>query len=314
MPGPAVLLLAAVLSAAARVAPVEPTEAALRKVQELRASRMGVDRSGNLWAWDRGSGVVEMISPAGESVGRARAGGARSVDADRSWGIVALTEQGRRLVVVAWDGRQAPELTLPGEAGEVTWIDERTVAVSPKTSEHRVEIWNLHQQKRLSTFGDEEPIVPKPGATRLRTVLLEYDERSALLFTLESFTGDLKVYSRDGALVRSTGIAHPDRPRTEAWIERIDEQAKKSGDVQTPGIYLWPSLTVDDQGVAWLAEACRSDGQTAALVKLPRGSPERVILNDLECCSRSLVRWGDHLIFHRESSPGGCSTSTRRML
>src|SRR5712691_10799529 len=51
---------------AARCARIEPTAATLKSVEALRARSMGVDRAGNLWAWDPQLQTVTFLAPSGD--------------------------------------------------------------------------------------------------------------------------------------------------------------------------------------------------------------------------------------------------------
>src|SRR5258708_6534448 len=74
-------------------------------------------------------------------------------------------------------------------------------ALSPQRAAHRVELWSLGKRKLVKSLGSEPEIKLVSGATRVRQVLLRYDAARRLLFTLESFTGDLQVLSLDGKVV-----------------------------------------------------------------------------------------------------------------
>src|SRR5215831_1501855 len=85
------------MPAAAHAAPVKPAAPALQLVEGLRARSMGVDRAGNLWAWEPGRDTVTFITPAGGILATYKVSGARAVDADAEWGVLALLGQGREL-------------------------------------------------------------------------------------------------------------------------------------------------------------------------------------------------------------------------
>jgi hypothetical protein len=304
--------LLAAPEAAQAAARVEPSPAALELVKTLPAQEMGVDRSGNLWVWNFQAKTVELISPAGGRLNRLQLPDGWLVDADTEWGVAGLFKGGRELRWLRWDGTLVGAAQLPGPAADVCWISAGTVAVTPEMASHRVEVWDLEKATLRESFGEETPLQPAPGATRLRTVVLRYDFARHLLYTLESFTGELKVFTHDGKLAWKAQVDNPDRAELEAWLKTVDARAKARGDLQTPTIYVL-SLALDAEGNPWVIGDEDRASQSLALVKLAAGGNETRALRDVACPSLSFVVWGEWLIAYRETPSGDLCNATRRL-
>ena len=306
--------LAACLMAAslpARAVRVEPTEAALKVVEGLRARSMGVDRAGNLWAWDPQLRKVDFVSPSGEKVASIRTPEALAVDADTEWGVVALVRDGHEL---SWfRGGKAPDvhLRLDGLAAQVCWVGPATIAVAPQTAAYRIGIWSLQDKALVKTLGEETALHPAYGATRMRAVVMRYDFGHGLLYTLESYLGDLQVFTLDGKLTWRAAVDNPRRNQDDKWLLDIDQKAKEQRDIQTPVIYS-VYLGLDHHGDPWVVRDLDLAAKTVSLVKLsPAGNVERK-LTDQGCASRPLTFWGDWLIFFTDPvSPRVCSGGRR---
>lgn len=297
----------------ARAARVEPTEAALKAVEKLRARSMGVDRAGNLWAWEPQSQRVVFLSPTGERVGSIAVPDARSLDADAEWGVVALVRDGS---VLHWfRGGKGEDLQLPldGLAAEVCWVGPATVAITPQTAAYRVGIWNLNDRALIKTFGQETVLHPTFGATRMRAVLMRYDFERGLLYTLESYLGDLQVYTLEGKLSWRVAVDNPLRADDEKWLSEIDLKAKEQKDIQTPLVHYF-YLGLARNGEAWVVRSGSQEAQSLSLARLsPGGVTERKLENQ-QCVSRSLTFWGDWLIVFTDPASARVCSQGRRFL
>jgi hypothetical protein len=298
-------------SIAASALPLPEKTAAL--AQGLQATRSGEDREGNLWVWGRTGGRVDLYNPEGELQGSARIPAATDVDADRSWGVAAITGFGLELRIASFEGAPATVLPLKDRAQGVTWIDQNTVAVSPALAAHRVEIWDLRSRTVVKRFGQETPVVPGPGVTLLRNVLLHYDERQAKLYTIESFTGDVQVFSKDGKLLRHETIAKPDRSVLEGAIAKDDQERRQRNDPVSIDL-TWFRMAVDSEGTFWSVQSCDETQKKVTFFKLPdRDRSSLVTLND-PCCNLSLALWrGWFLLFPQPGGPPNRCNSVRRI-
>lgn len=277
-----------------------PANAGLELARGLQVSEMGVDREGNLWTWDAHGQRVSLYSAQGERLFSVPIDFANEVDADRTWGIAGIFGFGRELRLLSWDGKAIVTIPLADDARAVAWIGPDTVAVAPALAAHRVEIWNVRDRVLTRKMGSEQPLTPKPGATRLRTVALHYQPERDLLYTLESFTGDLEVYSLDGRLVREAKVPPVERPIDKFLVE-MDRKARASNDVQTPAIW-WYRLAVDDAGSAWTVQSCAAESHDTTLFKVPiEGETKTLVLTNF-CCTRKLAVWGGWAVSYPDPS------------
>jgi hypothetical protein len=304
-------LLGLLLMAAAPPAAV-PQMPAIERVALLGASKVGEDSSGSLWAWNRDTGKVVRLAVDGRVLGEAVARDARAVDVE-PWGVAAVSSFGDRLSILPWAGEGTKAVALDHRVQDVAWLDTRTVAISPLTSARRIEIWDIEKGVRLRDFGAEQALTPAFGATRLRTVLLELDPATGLLYSLEAFTGDLVVFTRDGAVVWRAQVEHPRRSSWDSWLVQVDAKAKAEGDAQTPAIFNWAQFAVGQDGAVWLVQECPQDAPIR-LLTVRAGVAQPRTLAPQPCCANSVGGWGDDLIFYRgPRHPGGACASARRL-
>jgi hypothetical protein len=170
-----------------------PSPAALEMLKKLPATRMGVDRAGNLWVWNRARSSVQFLSPAGDLFGRVSAPDAMAIDADSEWGVLGSFDVNRELRWIRRDG-STRALRFTTQISDVCWTGPHIAAVSFRTAPHRAETWDLQSGTRLKTLGSEEELDPGIGATRVRGILLRYDFVRDRLVTLDSLTGSLQVF------------------------------------------------------------------------------------------------------------------------
>lgn len=284
----------------------ELSDVALTAITTLKASKMGVDRAGNLWAWNAANGDLKLLAPNGEVAGRSKVSDALSVDADREWGVVGLVEV-QRTIVWLREGLPDARIVLSGPAADICWVGPSTVAVSPQLAAHRIELWDLSQRKLVATLGSEVPLNPGVGATRLRTVLLRYDFERELLYSLESFTGALQVFRRSGELAWQAEAENPDRESWTSWLQDLDQRAKAERDSQTPTIFSL-RLALTEDGAAWVAQKRLVGDEPVTLVKLSPTGKRSHELKAASCKSRDFVVWRDRVVLFRDprAPQGGC--------
>ena len=269
---------------------------------------MGVDHAGNLWAWEALEGSARFFSPAAERLPTIGVPlDAAAVDGDAQWGAVALTPlagpggEGR---VLAWvRPGSAPgkheELVLPAPASWVCWIDQDTVALSPQRAAHRVELWSLGKRKLVKSLGSEPEIKLVSGATRVRQVLLRYDAARRLLFTLETFTGDLQVLSLDGKVVWRAKLDDPYKKVEEKTLADLNERAKTRDMTLGQTLSdLW--LAEGPDGTAWVSQQIDMRNQSVGLVKASAAGTAAEKVSNLRCPSKTFTIWGTHLVFFRD--------------
>lgn len=286
------------------------SEAALKVLENTSASRMGVDRAGNLWSWRFGSGAFRLVSPAGEILRQGQTGGALAVDVDADWGVVGLFEVSREIRWSQGD-LQPGRIRLEGPASDICWIGASLVAVAPQLAPHRIEIWNLRDGKRVKSMGWEIPVLPGVGATRLRGVLLRFDARTGLIHSLESFSGDLQVFHVDGRLAWQASVNNPEREKLEAWLKETDLNARRARDVQTPTLFPL-KLALAPDGSPWVSQEIDIPHQRVTLVRVTPHDAQPSILRQQPCPSSSFLFWHDRLVLFRDpAAPQGACVSTR---
>jgi len=283
-------------------APVtEPPPAALGRLEKLRVREMGVDRAGNLWAWGSGLGMVTLISPAGIDLGVMKASGAQTVDVDSEWGVIGLFLDGYEIQWLKDDGEPRVTIRLGGPAADVCWLGPDLVAVTPQKAGHRIEIWDVKKKALVKTLGEETPLHPVPGATRMRAVLLRYDFARGLLYSLESFTGDLQVFDREGRLAWKSSVENPRRPEFEKWLQEVDATAKAQRDVQTPIIF-GLRLALSSEGNLWVLQRRDEEKHTETFLQIGPKNQSPHILAEGTCPSDSFVLWTSRFVTFRDSS------------
>lgn len=291
-----------------------PSPAALALVANLRATGMGVDHDGDLWTWDRGMGKVVLYSPAGAVLSSLPMESVLAIDADRTAGIAAIADSGFELSVRPWTrGAEGTTIHLPERASAVAWIDSETVALGMAAAGHRVELWKVREKRLAKTLGSEARVESKPGLSRLRTYEILYAPAKDLLFTLESFSGDLEVFSLDGRLVRHEQVPRSDdRASIETWLADLDTKGRAAGEVKDP-LITWYRLALDEAGNAWVVRTCEPKGR-ATLWQVPASGPTKDVSLDEPCCTRAFVVWGGHVIFYRNPSDPRLSCNGERRL
>jgi hypothetical protein len=286
------------------------SERALALVRDVRAHRMGVDQEDHLWTWDHATGRIELYAPSGESVATARLGSAVDLAVDRRWGVAGIVADGRELRLVPFGGGSSTSIRLPDQVGGVAWIDADTVAVAPSFADHRAQLWQVREKKLLRKLGTEFEIVPKIGTTVLRDVDLQYDPGRKLLYSLETFYGDLKVFALDGRLVLHETFPPVERREMDEWLAQTDRDMKEKNEVFTPGIR-WFSLAVGSDGSAWSVLACDPKKASATFLQIPVPGKSRSVALDSTCCSHPLVIWKGWLATYSDPTKPRCNLVRR---
>jgi hypothetical protein len=302
--------------------PAPPTKDALSLAELVRARQLGTDHLGNLWGWNGVEGSVRFFSPTAARLGTILISkSSMAADGDLEWGAVALDGDGSRLLWVRPGESKEPEpaaappasappaggdsgsgahaIDLPEVAAWVCWIDADTVAVAPQRADHRVELWNLRDRKMVKSFGKTTKIVLKNGANRVREVQLRYDAARGLLYTLETFSGELAVFKIDGTLVWQTVLENPWRKIEESRLADLDAKAKVH-DSAYPQLFsdLWLGEAPD--GSAWVRQGVEPENQKVHLTRATAAGSTQKTLEHVRCPAKSFTIWGDNLIFFRD--------------
>lgn len=272
-------------------------------LEDVRPRGIGVDDQGHLWLLHAPGTRVTQVSPDGErrswSIPKSW-----YVDVDSRWGAAALDPYGKELRVVSTEGDLLATIPMEHEAGDVAWIDESRVAVTPIRAAHRVEIWNVKTGSLVKTFGEEEAVVHRIGAYFVRRVFVEYHEASKRLHTLETRTGDYRAFDLDGHRLAARELENPRRAEFNAWIERVDRERTQMGeDLGMP--MNWFRLATDPKGDAITVRGCDAQGTRALLVRVPMEGPPGEAEVQVACCSQEFTIWQSGIVFAEASSASG---------
>lgn len=287
----------------------QPSQAALEAVETLRARKMGIDRFGNLWAWSPRQRQISIVTPSGSHRRGYSLGEASAVDIDPEWGAVGLFQVNTQIGWLPREDSRSPDTTiqLSGQASDICWVGPGLVAVSPKMSAHRVEIWDLREKRRVRTLGEETPLSLAPGVTRMRGVRLRYDFERRILYSLESFTGDLEALDLEGKVLWRARVLNHERAELEEWMHQADEKARAENDRQNPTFYSLDFTLARDSAV-WASRGRNPKARSITLEKLIAGKPASLRDLDLETCLVSrFVLWDGWLVSYSET----CSKTRR---
>lgn len=266
----------------------------------LTATRMGVDGAGNLWAWDATRRLVTRVNGRGDRTESERLPDASSVDADAARGIALLDPHGRTVQVFSWDGRIVHTIALQNAAGDVAWLDEGRLAVTPRFAGHRVEIVDPATSRVLATVGPCPPVAAGRGATPARATHVRHDHKRAEIVTLDALRGDLVVFARDGSVVRKAMLRSEGAAEIDRWIAEQDARAKAAGEVFTPLFWHYASVAITGDGTIWAADKANKDGSVAFFRVDRGGAVTRQTIPMRDCPSVRVVSWQEHLVFHRD--------------
>lgn len=269
---------------------------------------MGTDRFGNLWWWNQSSRTLRVLSADGEWILTKQIEGRLPTVAtfDAEWGGAAL-DMGRDLLLVPPSGTAPVRITRDSKATNLAWVRRGRLAVAPSRADHRVEIWDVKKRRIVDRWGQEEPIPDGPGFHRLRAVSLAWDDERERLWSLETFTGELVVFSGEGHEVMRQTLSHPRLEKTRAWVEKTEGQAaRKTSEKEDTYLNLWTSLTLAPDGSALVLEACdKSRGILKVLRIATDGRVEKQQQNLGDCCPSGFRFWGSEIIpFHDPRLPG----------
>ena len=230
---------------------------------------MGVDRTGNLWAWNQPEKVLRVVSPDGRILNHLTLEGVARLDFDPDLGIAALLPSHRQVVVIDLRGTVVHRLDLEDEAGDLCWVGTERIAVSPSRTPRRVEIWNPEEKGRVASFGEEQELENRAGVTRLRHVLLRYDFAHDRLWTLDTYLGSFRVFSVAGSELFSTTVETNGRQELEEWLHKNDTEARRIGEARSVRFAAWPSMALARNGAAWIIESCRDENEDTILDHTP---------------------------------------------
>lgn len=271
-------------------APLSALVGSLDPGEELR-----VDLADRFWSWKADTREVTRFEPEGQRGPTVRLPAGVAVDAHSTWGVLRLASGGEELQHFDWQGALQGTLPLTGAAGSVKWLGQEQVALTPKRSKSWVEIWDLKVGARVRTIGEAEPVETVPGGRFSRGVRLQPFPAKTRLYTLESRTGEVRIFSYDGEILRRAEIGNPRLEEYEEWIAEVSADYEARGESVTPTIWQL-DLTVSDDGSLWTDTTCELPEGRLSLAELPEQGNLQVHLLKSECCPQGLTAWRDLLI------------------
>ena len=242
-PARALALAGAARSCAPRLLPRCPRPPRLKAVEGLRASRMGVDRQGNLWAWKQGSVIRSPCLPAAERSSRGRRRPPKPSTSSRSGASPASSKLGTE---IRWSpGSADVVLPLAAKFLDICWIGRRRWRSRPSptsTASRSGSQGRRPRPQRRPRAGDR----PGTGSRTAPLGLLRCDPARRRLFHLrERGRRSPGPRPRRQAPWRAS-LGDPDREEIASWLRKADAEARKQGAPQRP-IFL-ASSALDGQG------------------------------------------------------------------
>jgi hypothetical protein len=291
-----------------------PTRAALDLIRGMNATSAGVDRHGHFWYWDAVDLSVTAVSPEGESETVDLDADVYGIDADSRRGVLALGHDGRSIRIRAFTGAVTAAFELPFRASNVCWMDGDQIAVAPALSGWIAEVWSSSKKSMVRSMGPVPEIeVPRAGAVMMRTTLLRYDAGRDQLITLDAFRGGLVVFDRAGRIVRRGQITHPVFGTTLLWLRDVDEQAKRSGQVQTPSVWKYTRMALSPDGTVWLGERNDETGAVTMARFRKDGTVKREPVIFPACPASRFEFWGSQMVFFRSNRSSQRCVATKEM-
>lgn len=279
----------------------------------MAASKMGVSEDNLLWYWNPVERTVVLMLADGAPQSVELPIQAASVDVDRVRGIVALAPTGTDLQIYDWAGKLMESVALTEQAGDVAWLDDRAVVVTPKFGTYRAEIWNLDSGSRTRSLVSA-PAVERPniGVHLARVTLVRYSSRRKEISLIDALEGAILVVGLDGQAIRTTHAATGLTPELQRWLKDMDTNARAEGSSQAPAMWHYPTASLDRDGSIWLGES--KDEKTVTLFHaLVSGKVERTTMR-VGCPSVRVTAWDNYLIFFADPRvpQEGCPTVQKR--
>ena len=268
----------------------------IRDAGRRRASQKGVDRHNNLWSLNDRSGSFSVVSPSGELIHQQRFDPYTQVDYDAQWGTLILAPMGNSVEFRPVGGEAGKTIVLPDSGFEVCWLDARRFAVAPKYNGYRFEIWDLERGERLAGYGSEEKPRDGPGFIRIRRVLLRFDPERQRLWSLETYTGSVEVWTLAGEKLNSWVLASAKRDSMDLRFIENDRKMKAKDEREETTFDLWSSLELRSEGSALLLNFCEES--SATFRKFHSDGAEEIFQIDVDACSKQFTLWKDWVLFY----------------
>lgn len=287
---------------------------AILELASIRATKAGVDASGNFWAWDAKRRFVTRITPNGDRYESDILPGAMAADADQQRGIALLSESGRVVSILDWNGAQKRSIHLLHMATDIAWLGGNHVAVTPRLIGPCVEIWDVSTGAYLSGFGTcPQIVVPRPGLVAARATLIRFDRAHNEIITFDAFSGEMLAFTDSGSITRRSHVLNPRAAAIAVGLKEADANARRRGVSSAPMLRFYATMTLTSDGTIWIGEDADAKGVVTAVKILPSGAVQRARMNVAQCPSIRFTEWNDSFVFFRDpSSPQPACVAVRR--
>lgn len=310
----AVLAIAASLLYSSLVA-AKPSRATLDHIRRLAITRIGVDSTGSLWAWDGAVGTVTLLTPGGARRTYDVDFNIQAIDVESDRGIAILRKDGTTVSILPLHSTAISDIKLTNAANGIVWLDRDRIAVAPERAASLVEVWSTEKKSLLQTIGAVPVLkVPSKGASLNRATLVDFNAARNEITVFDAFYGNATVFDRNGQTIRTAQITHPRLGANMAWLTQVDANAKAQGESATPTMYNYARMSVSADGTIWLGE----DGPTPETITIakvtPNGKVERKPVAVPDCASVRYEIWQNELVVFREPrSPRKQCTSVKEV-
>lgn len=325
----------AIVCATASASTAEPSSAMTPEAlfQQGLGQELVLDPSGVLTAWNQevGKGYVLGREPKGAKVIAEFQGRRNSDLAVSPTGSRAYLQTGSQTLEIQDTHGEQLRVDLGQEMGDLVWLDDQRVAVSPLNGDYLVEIWNAESGKRLAGIEQVERISEAPGCRVLRETQLAWDAKRQRLHALDAFSGYYRAFDLSNLSATEPGqirskmvlearIDDQNRSVYEKRLRVLDRQFAEQGEFTGAGIWRF-SAELDSEGTAWMVERCDAEGDetnpwagTAHLLSVDSKGTEQRVAVATSCCSLQAVPWAESLAFAQSTHPGrrGCFATVAR--
>lgn len=278
----------------------------------IEATRLGHDHAGSLWAWNRDKSELVIVA-ANSSRRILEIGAASAVDAHAEWGVAAVTGQSDEVVILSWDGVTRRRVPLQLKLSNLAWLAPGQVVVAPAAYPFLLGVLDIETGKVEDWIGKLEQVPTHPGAYFGRSTLLAVDFERERIHTLDSLSGEYRLFGFSGAELGSSFVANPRRPALDDWLANVDAQARQRGSVEFPTMWVF-SLGLDEEGKAWTVQSCEPTTGRVVLARFEAGRAPELHEVTLDCCTQNMTVHSGSLVMApvpRVAEDLRCSTERR---
>jgi len=278
------------------------TNAALKHALALRPTLMGVTRTGVLWGWNASTGDLTLIDRSGGVKNGAPVLNARAVDVEDAFGVAALSQDGRGLRTSTLAGKNDASVALPDQCFGLAWLDEQRLVVTPRFIPYEALLIDRSTGRVLERYGPRRELVPRAsGLQFVHSILVRIDRARQMLVTLDAFEGIVSFHALKGGTQTTATLPNPQKSIMQQWLEHQNASALAKGARSQSGVISFPSLSLDDEGDAWVGVDCESPSKAFVLARVKNtGAVDTRTLQGDTCCTVHGIIWGQHFIRHND--------------